>query len=120
MTGLVVERKVHHIDRAGRPELGRRRPEDTSVMIHHGQTSEQLLGVIVSTETTNINRSLSLWSNNKLQLHVLEIQTDPLGGTFLLFPIFQRTCCKELYREARFYRKVSSSYQCHQTSPGPT
>ena len=56
MTGLVVERKVHHIDRTGWPELGRRRPEHTSVMIHHGQTSEQPLGIVISTEMTNITR----------------------------------------------------------------
>ena len=129
MTSLVIERKVHHIDRTGWPELGRRCPEYTSVMIHHGKTSEQLLGIIVSTEITNITRiSLLLGTQIKFlsekfsfsALRIIKIPTDPLGGTFLLFPILQRTCCKELYREARFYRKVSSSYQCHQTSPGPT
>ena len=50
VTGLVIERKVHHIDRTGGAEFGRRRPEDTSVVIHNGETSEQLLGIIVSTE----------------------------------------------------------------------
>ena len=64
MTGLVIEGKVHHIDRAGRPELGWRRPEDTSVMIHHGQTSEQPLGIIVSTET-GISFQIILWNINR-------------------------------------------------------
>ena len=97
MTGLVIEREVHHIDRTGGPELGWRRPEHTSVVVHHGQTSEQPLGVIVSTGITNITRISFLYGGaikvlretfSSSALHIIKIMADPLGGTFLLFPIF--------------------------------
>ena len=50
MAGLVVEWEVHHVDWAGRPELGRRRPEHVPRVLHDGQTSEVAFGIIVSTE----------------------------------------------------------------------
>ena len=87
MTGLVIEREVHHIDRTGGPELGWRRPEYTSVVVHHGQTSEQPLGVIVSTGITNIIRISFLYGGaikvlretfSSSALHIKKIMADPL------------------------------------------
>jgi len=48
VTSLIIKRKVLNIDRAGRPELRRRRPENISGVINSRQTSEVGLGIIVS------------------------------------------------------------------------
>ena len=50
VTSLIIKRKVLNIDRAGRPELCRRRPENISSVINCRQTSEVGLRIIVSAE----------------------------------------------------------------------